>query len=466
MKLTSQISSQLSSQLTSRLSVRVVAILLAGFVALQLLVVVATTLPTRGDQERPYGLPLPREVAVMVEAIERMPVADRERLIQTMNQGLYSVKLAPDGVMPSVHATTDDLVLLGRYYAANLPGHAVAVDAERPTLGALLGSGERPMRFFAPVTIMISLEDGSALSLRSQPSGAVRSFLRRRSLVGALGGFVLVVMLLFAMRQTMRPVVNLAAGVRRLGGNLETPDLPVEGTREVRDLALSFNDMKRRLAGLMAERTRTLAAIAHDMRTYLTRLRLRAEFIDDADHRARAVRDLDEMAALLDDTLLLASADAGDADVAPLIDLRAAIADALEARGAPPDRLAVDLPDEPVPVSARPLAIRRILNNLIDNGLRFGTQVELSLKAQGGQAILVIADNGPGAAPDSLERLGEPFHRADPSRNRESGGAGLGLAIVRALALRDDAQLIFANRPSGGFCVTLRYRMQNQSDKR
>lgn len=446
-------------KLQSRLSVRVVVILLAGFVALQLLVVIATTLPSRGSVERPYGLPLPREVGVMIDAIERAAPADRPILVRAFDQGLYSVGLSSEGVMPSVHATTPDLVLLGRYYAALLPGHAVAVDARRPTLGALLGTGERPARLFAPVSISISLADGSALVLTSKPSDAIRVFQRRRSIIAAAAGLILLVILLVALRQTMRPVVTLAAGVRRFGAGLDAPDLPVEGTREVRDLAVAFNDMKRRISALMAERTRTLAAIAHDMRTYLTRMRLRAEFVEDADHRARAVRDLDEMAALLDDTLLLARTDTVEDEPPPQVDLRALVAEAAEARGAAPEALLVALPEDRVPVQARPLAVRRILANLLDNGLRHGTQVELSLLSRGGQAVLTVTDNGPGMSAESLARLGEPFHRADPSRNRETGGAGLGLAIVSALAARDGAQILFENRACGGFRVTLRYRI-------
>lgn len=446
-------------RLQTRLSVQVVMILLAGFIAFQLLIVIATTLPSRGSEQRPYGLPLPKEVAAMIAALERTPNAERPALIHAFDQGLYGVSLASGGVRPSPHDSTEDLVRLGDYYAATLPGHAVAVDAKRPILGALLGSRPRPARFFAPVRIAISLDDGSALVLTSQPSSAIRAYLRRRSVLGAIGGLVLLAILLVAMRQTMRPVVQLASGVRRFGSSLETSDLRVEGTREVRDLALAFNDMKRRIIDLMAERTRTLAAIAHDMRTYLTRLRLRVDYIDDADHRERAVRDLDEMATLLDDTLLLARDDIGESGEVPEVDLKAIVDDAIQMRGDEPGRIIVELPSEPVRARARPLAVRRILDNLIENGLRHGTQVHVSLTSLDGWATLTIADNGPGVAPDHLARLGEPFHRTDPSRNRESGGAGLGLAIVQALTSRDGAEVSFRNGPTDGLLVTIRYSL-------
>lgn len=439
------------------LSVRAVAIVIAGFIALQILIVLATSLPSRGTQGRPYGLPAPQEAATMVATIERSAPAERATLVGLFDRGLYTVDLSPAGVTPSRNATTEDLVLLGRYYAAALPGHAVAVDAQRPVLGALFGSRPRPARFFAPVTITISLADGSALTLGSRPSPTMQRFLRQRALVGALGGLILLGILALAMRHTMRPISRLARNVRDFGHRLEAPDLPVQGPREVQDLARAFNEMKGRIGTLMAERTRTLAAIAHDMRTYLTRLRLRADYIDDPDHRARAARDLDEMAALLDDTLLLARVDAvGTEAPHEAIDLQACVRSALDQRE-PGEALTVRLAGQPVMVRARPQAVRRILDNLLDNGLRYAEQVALTLETRGGQAVLTVSDNGPGIAPDMLRRLGEPFIRADPSRDRESGGAGLGLAIVRALATRDGAEVLFENKASGGLHVTLRY---------
>ncbi|HEY1126112.1 MAG TPA: ATP-binding protein [Sphingobium sp.] len=437
------------------LSVRAVAILLGGFVALQLLIVLVTRLPSHGSDVRPYGLPEPREISVMIASIERAPVSERARLAALFDEGLYTARISPDGVTPSPHETTDDLVNLGRYYAKALPGHAVAVDARRAWLGALT-SDTRPARLFAPVSLSISLDDGSALVLTSRPSDNIQAFLGRRSLLGAVAGLLLLVILMVAMRQTMKPVTHLARAVRAYRGDGDHPALPVEGASEVRDLARAFNEMRGRISGLIGERTHTLAAIAHDMRTYLTRLRLRAEYIDDADHRERAVRDLDEMAALLDDTLLLARGDvAKAAEPAEPVDIAALVRDAIEVREADPAKLILDVPEEPVTVRARPLAVRRIVANLVDNGERYAAHVKVALMSRSGQALLVVCDDGPGIAPGMLARLGEPFVRADPSRNRESGGAGLGLAIVRALAARDGGTVQFENRACGGLRVTL-----------
>jgi signal transduction histidine kinase len=250
--------------------------------------------------------------------------------------------------------------------------------------------------------------------------------------------------------------LRLATGVRRFSSDLTTPDVPVTGSREMRELSLAFNEMKARIGVLMAERTRMLAGIAHDMRTYLTRLRLRVDFIDDPAQRAKAGADLDELSALLDDTLLFARRDAGAAPAPVRVDLTAeilALGDLRREMGE-----AVEIAPMPaLAVGVDRTALRRMLANLIDNGIRHGRQVRIAAHVEGTLAVVTVQDDGPGVPDAALPRLGEPFGRLDPSRNRETGGAGLGLAIVRALAEREGAAVEFANGSAGGLIVTLRF---------
>jgi signal transduction histidine kinase len=347
-----------------------------------------------------------------------------------------------------------DLTELQGYYAHALPGRQVIVGGRRPLIGRLIGSQPRPARFFAPVTVAIGLHQG-ALVITSTPSAAMRAYLRSRSVLGAIGGLVVLLVLALAVRQTTRPIADLSRGVRRFGADLDAPDLPLAGPREIRELAGSFNDMKARIRELMQERTRVLAAIAHDMRTYLTRLRLRAEYIDHPEQRVRAVGDLDEMAALLNDTLFLAE-DEARAPSAIRMNLADAVTGVVDVRRDLGDAVTAETGGAAW-VMASPIGVRRILDNLIDNGLRHGAGVLVRLVRVDETVELIVEDDGPGVAPEILARLGEPFTRGDPSRNRETGGAGLGLAIVRALAARDGATVGFANRVEGGLRVTVRY---------
>jgi signal transduction histidine kinase len=438
------------------LSFRIATILLGGFVLLQALVWAATTLPGRGSERRPYNLPQPAQLAAMVDTIEAAPPARRSTLVGMFNGSLYTVRLLaqPPAAPPSRRGGLD---ALEHRYAVALAGHGVRVTGRRPLLGAIAGTPASPGRtLFAPVTISVALRDGHILAVDGRPSPLVRGYLRHRSFLGAVSGLIIIAILLLAVRQTTRPLARLSAGVRRFSTDLDTPDLAVGGSRELRELALAFNEMKTRINELIGERSRALAGIAHDMRTYLTRLRLRAEFIDDPEQRARAGADLDEMALLLDDTLLFARRDAGasapprpialPAEIAAMVAVRAEMGEAVRC-GAVPD----------LTIRADPVAFRRMLANLVDNGVRHGGDVAIEVRIRANRVDIAVLDDGPGVPARALARLGEPFGRIDPSRDRESGGAGLGLAIVRALAEREGGTVRFANRPEGGFAATLSF---------
>ena len=438
---------------SSNLSLRITAILLGGFVLWQLIVLAITTLPAGDDGLKPYNLPLPREMAALVIAVERAAPGERGALVEALNGSLYSVRLSADPVT----ADAGEFVGLDRAYRAAMPGHAIAISGRRSRLSRLIGARPRPLRFFAPVTVTVALNGGGALAIVSQPSPELRGYLRNRALLGALGGALVLAVLLLAVRQSVRPLTRLAEHVRRFGDGLDAPDVPPGGTREVAELSAAFNEMKARIRDLMSERTRMLAAIAHDMRTYLTRLRLRTDYIDDASHRARAIRDLDEMTALLNDTLFLAEGQAQPVATGR-IDLALEIAGLMAIRHELSQPVTADLPEGAVWVRANPLSVRRIFANLVDNALRHGSAATVRVERDGERIVLTIEDDGPGVPAEALEHLGEPFNRIEPSRNRDTGGAGLGLAIVRALAARDGAEAGFANRPEGGFRAEIRYR--------
>ncbi|QDX25511.1 HAMP domain-containing protein [Sphingomonas suaedae] len=440
----------------ANLSLRIAAILLGGFVLLQLLIASSVTLPGSADTRRPYSLPRPDEVRTMVAAIERTPAADRLAVIALFDQSLYHSALA-DALPPTKDRDGDaDLRDLAGRYRSVLPGREVVVWGSGSLLRRLLGNRPRSARLLAPVNVAVRLSDGRYLVFDSRPSATLRRYLRGRSIVGAVGGLILLAVLLIAVRRTTGPLVRLARGVRGFSAATHAPDLPEEGPREVRAVAAALNEMKRRIIGLIDQRTAMLAAIAHDMRTYLTRLRLRSEFIGDPDQQMRANRDLDEMAGLLDDTLILASGRDGRETPAEPVDLRAVADELVTERCELGEKVMVDGGAVPL-VLARRVGVRRILSNLIDNGLRHGSEVRVTVREEGDGVLLSVEDDGPGLPEAALARLGEPFARLDPSRDRESGGAGLGLAIVKALAARDAAEVRFANRRGGGLKVTLHY---------
>jgi two-component system, OmpR family, osmolarity sensor histidine kinase EnvZ len=329
----------------------------------------------------------------------------------------------------------------------------VVVDGGPGRLNAMLGDRARPLRFLVPIRVAVWLRDGEVLVLTGRPADGLRAYLAHRSTIGLLGGAVLLLVLWIALRQATRPLRRLTASVRALADNLHADDVRPEGSRDVRSLAEAFNDMKHRIACLIEERTFILAGIAHDLRTYLTRLQLRADFIEDAEQRARATRDLEQMSALLDDGLLFASiAQAGRREL-ELIDLAALTRD-LVVQHPHEGRIRLELPLSCL-VLGHSAGLERVFGNLIDNALRYAFTVTIRIARVGPRTLWSFEDDGPGVAPEHLAQLGTAYARLDPSRDRRTGGAGLGLAIVRALTEAMGGTISFESQQDRGLRVEI-----------
>ncbi|MDK2768117.1 MAG: HAMP domain-containing protein [Sphingomonas sp.] len=436
------------------LTFRITVLLLAGFVLLQAVVLTATVLQRPIGDRQHADLPPPDQVAAMAEALDSVAPARRPRLLAVFDSTLYHARVdRAERVMVDEPVDPD---LLNRYRAA-LPGRTVRMSGSAPLFAGIVRESPWHARLVSPLTLAVSLRSGGTLVIDSRPSAMVMGFLRQRALLGVLGGLVILAGLILAVRQTMRPLSRLSAGIRQFASRLDAPDLAVTGSSELRDLSAAYNEMKGRIAGLVEERTRILAAVAHDMRTYLTRLRLRAEFIEDESQRALAGSDLEEMALLLDDTLLFAQIEARDRMRAAPIDLRPELQSIAALREELGQAVTLLVDARPLSAQVSPMAFRRMVNNLIDNGQRYGAAVVVSATATLNAAEITVSDNGPGVPASALARLGEPFGRIDSSRDRATGGAGLGLAIVKALAAQCGATVHFASPPAGGFAATIKF---------
>lgn len=220
-----------------------------------------------------------------------------------------------------------------------------------------------------------------------------------------------------------------------------------EGTREVRDAAAVFNRMAAELSGQFEERGLMIAAISHDLRTPLTRMRLRLETGEvEAGVRERCVEDIREMNRLVESVIEVFRP--GEAFAAQRVDLSAlaqSAVDDLAETGA-----AVSFEGPPAVISADPVALRRVVDNLVGNALRYAGQAQVSVELSAGVTRLVVEDNGPGIPEAELKRVRQPFRRVEGSRNRSTGGTGLGLYIAQQLVRRQGAALVLANRPEGG----------------
>ena len=431
------------------LSFRVGAILLIAFVVLQLLLWIVLQLPGRVDDRSMYGLPGPEAVAQMVRSIEAAGPSGADLLAESYGGSLFSVEIrqSPPTEFREVPQSIADVAAA---YRVALRDHNAVVDGGLGRFNRLRDHRARPLRFAVPLRLTIWLRDGRVLVLTGRPAPGLRAYLSQRSFIGFAGGALVILVLWLAMRQTTRPLQRLTRHVRLLGSDLHVADARVEGSREIRALATAFNDMKDRIARLVEERTFILAGIAHDMRTYLTRLRLRTEFIAEPEQRARAEADLDQMAALLDDSLLLASIGHAPPSLAP-IDL-CALTRALAQAHPDGERLMLALPEHCV-VAGDAGWLTRIFSNLVENGLRYATHVFVSAKVGEHGVAWQFDDDGPGVPPEKIGALGQAFARVDPSRDRRTGGAGLGLAVVTSLAEAMAGKVGFGSSAKGGLSV-------------
>ena len=260
-------------------------------------------------------------------------------------------------------------------------------------------------------------------------------------------------LILWAVTRLTRPVRVLAAAAERLGRDVNAPPLEEGGPSEVSKAAHAFNTMADRIRRYVADRTQMLAAIGHDLKTPITRLRLRAEFLDDDEQRRKMLADLDEMEAMIAATLAFARDDAA-AEPSTQLDLAAlcrTVAD--EAADARPERaeaIAYAGPERLV-VRARPVALKRAIANLVNNALNYGGAARITLAPpEGGQLRLNVEDDGPGIPPHELEAVFAPFRRLEGSRNRETGGTGLGLPIARNILRAHGGDVVLRNRATGG----------------
>jgi signal transduction histidine kinase len=230
--------------------------------------------------------------------------------------------------------------------------------------------------------------------------------------------------------------------------------VPEDGPREVRELAVAFNGLRKRLGDLVTRRTRSLAAVSHDLRTPLTRLRLRLADVPSAELQRAMAADIDEMEQMIQATLSYLKGDETSEPKRP-IDLVALVETLVDGARDQGRDAKLSAPAHLV-VEARLVGLKRALGNLVGNALRFGTTVAVSVEARDGSAIVFIDDNGPGIPADKLDAVLEPFVRLEESRNTETGGVGLGLTIASSIVEANGGSLRLSNRSEGGLRAEVR----------
>ncbi len=409
---------------------RVTLIIVVGLAIAQLLTFAAIRYE-RGMALRELMMTsIERDIASSIAMLDHLPAAEREGWLGRLERRNYRFMLA-DGVTGPQPASQQSQEFAAAIVNALHPFEVVKVAQS---------TGD-------DVRIQVRLTDGNPVVVDARRVGMPVSNWVMWLLLVQLA--VLGICAWFAVRLVTRPLARLAAAADELGPDLKGRMLGEEGPTEVAHAARAFNAMQRRIAGYMAERVEILAAISHDLQTPITRMRLRTEMMDNEKDQLKFRQDLDAMNALVREGVTYARTLHGATEPPCRVD-----ADALL------ESMVADYEDSGQhvrlegriggPVVTRPNALRRIVVNLIDNALKFASDVRMQVRVDTDRLVIAVIDNGPGIPPDQLEAVLKPFYRIEGSRNRSTGGTGLGLAIAHQLAIAMGAELSLHNCDEGG----------------
>jgi len=437
---------------------RLVLVLATGL-ALAMAIGVATYLRERSLLLQQAGaIGAARQIADAIRMLDAQSPAARARTAASLDSATLDVSLsaAPSaraGAAPSGPYAHHVAALLGDYLGEQRevrvgPDFATPPMSMGPGMGPPMMRGASMPMPMHPMAVQVRLRDGSwaTFTFAIPPPRAAWSY---PLIAGALALVLAVVAVsIFAVGRATRPLAMLASAADELGADIHRPPLPEEGPDEVRRAARAFNSMQARLKGYIEDRGRILAAIAHDLRTPLALLRLRAEALpEDAELRSKLEGDVQRMERLVSETLDFVRAldspePARPVDVVALLESLKADTQALG--------WAVEITGSARPYPGRVQALQRCITNLVENAVRYGKRARIDLE-DGSDALRVrIRDEGPGIPAGEIERVFEPFYRLEASRNRATGGTGLGLAIARTIARAHGGNVVLRNLEGGG----------------
>jgi signal transduction histidine kinase len=299
----------------------------------------------------------------------------------------------------------------------------------------------------------LQLSDGNWLNFAVLTARPEPLWSSRLMLSNAVMAVAVIALSIWAVRRATKPLAAFSKAAERLGADVSAPPVAEDGPSEVNQLARAFNGMQRRLRVFVQDRTQILAAISHDLRTPITRLRLRADFVEDEDQRRKMLADLDQMETMIAATLSFARDDANE-EPRKAFDLAVLLQDTCDALADAGAR-AVYTGAPAVTYRGRPVALKRVFANLVDNAVKYGGAADVTLSGSDGRLTVTIDDDGPGIPEEQMEKVFAPFYRLEGSRSRDTGGVGLGLAAVRSIVRAQGGAVRLANRDGGGLRVTV-----------
>jgi signal transduction histidine kinase len=410
------------------------------------------------------GFAAAQRIANLTRLVQDAPSDWRERIVAALSDPTFRVSLSNEpSVINAANGDAPVAQAIKNYLTDQLalgPEQQPRVSASLPDASFFGGwhpMGPGPMMHgfggpmfgpFLALRVSVPLSDGKWLTFSTALPESGPAFSRQFLVSMGIMAIIILAVSIWAVRRVTAPLTSLSAAAERLGNDLNAPQMPEIGTIETRRASHAFNTMQARLRNLIENRTRMLAAISHDLRTPLTLLRLRAENVENATEREKMLATIAEMDAMIATTLAFARDEATTETRRPtdLTALVQSIVYDMADTGLP---VSME-PSEPVVYDCRPAALKRALRNLIDNAIKYGKKANVAIKPTPKSIEIVIDDEGPGIPEQELSRVFEPFYRVEKSRNPETGGVGMGLAIALSAVQAHGGDLILSNRPTGG----------------
>jgi signal transduction histidine kinase len=333
------------------------------------------------------------------------------------------------------------------------PGPRIVALAASPRSSSIPPADRETPLLMGAFKIAVRQADGRWLVVEPQTAFGIDPWQQRLLLVLAMAAIAVSPLAWWFARRLAAPIAELGAAAERLGRDPSAPPLDIHGSAEVTAAVRAFNEMQERLRQYVDDRTGMIGAIAHDLRTPLTRLRFRIEAAPE-DVRAKLAADIDQMEAMVAATLAFVR-DASSPRERVKLEIASLVETIMDEAAETGADAAAEFSDRVV-VDGDPVALRRLITNLVDNALKFGSAARGRVFTENGMAIVEIADNGPGIAADQVEKAFEPFRRLESSRSRDTGGIGLGLAVVRAIARGHGGDVTLNPRFEGGLSARVR----------
>jgi len=442
---------------------RLLLLLIGGLVAAQTMSAVISFYDRKAVIERLVARRHAQRVVDLVRVLDELKPADRARVAAATRYPPIALGDQSLEVIAPAIGTADAVIASGEHLARAT--HWSLSERFAPPRKSEVRVVETVLRFVADANPEVSAPNGWGVWVRSSlrdgtpftayfeiafPASFPFSALAQHLAVIVV---VTAILVAFGVRWVTRPLSELADAAERFGRDLDAPPLVETGSSEIRRAARAFNSMQERLSRYLKSRVHALSAISHDLKTPITRMRLRAELIEDTRLRDSILRDMTELetmvASSLDFTRGLESNETPHpTDVNALIDSVCEdfreLGHVVQANGR-----------ASAPIAAQTQALKRCLANIIDNACKYGGHAQVSVEDGPGELVIRVSDSGPGVPENELERVFEPFYRVETSRSRDTGGTGLGLAIARNVAQSHHGQVALRNLAGGGLEATL-----------